>query len=98
MTRSRILQPVTMCGRMCYSLYLMHWLVCVTIGHILLNVGLHSLHQVLWITVPILFVLSIAASWVFYMLVERHFLNTPNVPVKPIALPMTISLARPALG
>ena len=82
---SKVLMPVTFCGRMCYSLYLVHWLVAVVLGHLLLQAGIHGLVPVLTISAPIIFAVSIGASWAFYMLVERHFLNTANMTAADLA-------------
>jgi peptidoglycan/LPS O-acetylase OafA/YrhL len=78
MTRSRLLLPIAICGRMCFSLYLIHWITCAVLGHLLLQIGVRGLVPVLMITVPIVIVVSIALSWGFYVLVERHFLNSTS--------------------
>jgi peptidoglycan/LPS O-acetylase OafA/YrhL len=80
---------------MCYSLYLIHWLVAVILGHLLLQAGVHGLVPVLTITGPIIFVVSIVAAWAFYMLVERHFLNTANLTAADLAPAKSAAAASP---
>jgi peptidoglycan/LPS O-acetylase OafA/YrhL len=84
MISSRILAPVAWCGRMCYSLYLMHWPITILVGQVLLLHGVHGYVGVLLITVPITCTISIAAAAVFHHLVERYFLNKSSSPAPSI--------------
>ncbi|HEV3166318.1 MAG TPA: acyltransferase [Isosphaeraceae bacterium] len=74
----KVLAPIAFCGRMCYSLYLLHWPISKLISHVLFNMGVRGYWPVLTITIPVVTAVSIGASWVFYVLVERHFLNPPQ--------------------
>jgi peptidoglycan/LPS O-acetylase OafA/YrhL len=77
LSSSAILRPLTSCGRMCYSLYLIHWPVTILVGHALYSAGVRGFLPVLTIMIPALTAASIAAAALFYFLVERHFLNSP---------------------
>lgn len=63
------------CGKMCYSLYLIHPLVTTGLGHASYRWGLRGNWETLLITLPLCFTLSLAISAVFFLVVERHFLN-----------------------
>jgi peptidoglycan/LPS O-acetylase OafA/YrhL len=99
LTRAPLLAPVAFCGTMCYSLYLIHWPVSKAICHTLWLNGLRGPWPTLLIAMPLAAVASILASWVFYLLVERRFLNPPyrptDAPEGPPARPART--ARPAL-
>jgi peptidoglycan/LPS O-acetylase OafA/YrhL len=85
MCTSKLLWPIAFCGRMCYSLYLIHWPLCKITGNLLLLAGVRGFVPVLLITLPVVTVVSIFAGWAFHLLVERHFLNPPATlaPPKP---------------
>jgi peptidoglycan/LPS O-acetylase OafA/YrhL len=70
-------RPVSWCGTMCYSLYLIHWPVTKATSHLLLNAGIDTPARTLLVTVPVCIAVSIAAAWPFQVLVERRYLNTP---------------------
>jgi peptidoglycan/LPS O-acetylase OafA/YrhL len=69
-------QPVSWCGRMCYSLYLVHMPIVKLISHGLWMAGLQSTMATCLVTVPLCLLTSILAGYVFYLRIERHFLNT----------------------
>jgi peptidoglycan/LPS O-acetylase OafA/YrhL len=75
-----ILRPLMFCGRMCYSLYLIHWPIVIILGHILYSSGVHGDLLVLTITIPAVTALSLLAAAAFYHLIERHFLNSTPPP------------------
>lgn len=72
----QILFPFLLCGRMCYSLYLIHPLVTTGIGHAFYQWGLVGSWQTLLVTLPVSLVLSLAISALFFILVERRFLSS----------------------
>lgn len=71
----RWLAPLFVCGTMCYSLYLTHALVTKAIGHAAFRAGVHGSWQTLLLMVPVCVAVSAALGWVFYLTVERRFLN-----------------------
>lgn len=71
-------RPVSWCGTMCYSLYLVHWPVTKAVSHALALAGIVTPAQTLAITVPACIAASILAAWPFHLLVERRFLNRPS--------------------
>jgi peptidoglycan/LPS O-acetylase OafA/YrhL len=73
-----ILQPIAFCGRMCYSLYLIHWPIAKTVSHSFASMGVKEAWPTLLLTIPVSVILSIGASWIFYILIERRFLNAPS--------------------
>ncbi len=74
----RILRPFSFCGKICYSLYLIHPLVTTGIGHAFYQRGLRGNWETLLVTLPVSVTLSLAMSAAFFFLVERHFLNSSN--------------------
>jgi peptidoglycan/LPS O-acetylase OafA/YrhL len=76
------LAPLRACGRRCYSIYLVHLPVC-TIGNLwLFERGLTSFWARVLIMIPIVSTAAVGMSWLFFQLVERHFLNPPLNPKK----------------
>ena len=99
---SRVLRPITWCGTMCYSLYLIHWPVVKITSHLIYAVGVRGPWPTLAITMPVSVFSAVAAGWGFHLLVERRFLNTqPVLPwhrSAPLATaPVTASQSSPAL-
>jgi len=80
---SRLLLPIAFCGRMCYSLYLVHWPVSVLLTAAFYRAGVRGLLPTLLIVAPFTIAASIAASWLFHLTVERRFLNPPNAAPTP---------------
>jgi peptidoglycan/LPS O-acetylase OafA/YrhL len=74
-----VLTPISWCGSMCYSLYLSHWIVVKPVSNWLWHHGLHSAGATLLVTIPICLAASVIVARVFYLFVERHFLNTHSV-------------------
>jgi peptidoglycan/LPS O-acetylase OafA/YrhL len=72
---TRLLQPLAFCGKMCYSLYLVHWPIAELLGQALFLLGIRSFWATFLLTVPIVTGVSIAIAWVFHVAVERRFLN-----------------------
>ena len=81
----RILRPFSFCGKICYSLYLIHPLVTTGIGHAFYQMGLRGNWETLLVTLPISVTLSLAISAAFSFLVERHFLNSNHPVIKQTA-------------
>jgi len=80
-TNNWLLAPISWCGGMCYSLYLSHWIVVKPVSNWLWHSGLNSARATLLITIPICLTASVIVARVFYVFVERHFLNTHSVAV-----------------
>jgi peptidoglycan/LPS O-acetylase OafA/YrhL len=73
--QQRWLKPLFVCGTMCYSLYLIHALVTKGIGNALFQSGWTGTWETLLIAVPVSLAASTALGWLFYLTVERRFLN-----------------------
>jgi peptidoglycan/LPS O-acetylase OafA/YrhL len=77
---SRLAAPLAWCGRMCYSIYLVHVPVTEVFGWNLYRWGLDTPVEEVLVTVPVTVAASLALSYLFYRLVERRFLNSPHRP------------------
>jgi peptidoglycan/LPS O-acetylase OafA/YrhL len=73
-----VLRPIAFCGRMCYSLYLVHQIPVRAVSGALDRLGLRSDLATLVVTVPLCIGVSVALGAAFYWAVERHFLNSPS--------------------
>ena len=71
----RCLWPISFCGTMCYSLYLVHWPVCKALSHWMYDLGVTSNAGTALLTVPACVCATVIVAWVFHHLVERYFLN-----------------------
>jgi peptidoglycan/LPS O-acetylase OafA/YrhL len=67
---------------MCYSLYLVHWPITKLISHWLFELGVTTVWDTLAITIPVGVAASVCVAWVFHVLVERRFLNSPSTVVR----------------
>lgn len=76
-SRAAIVQPVSRCGLMCYSLYLVHWPVVLPISKYLYYLGIRSAWETLLITVPLCLGASLVIAKAFFNCIERRFLNQP---------------------
>lgn len=65
------------CGRMCYSLYLVHYPIASVVTAALAERGVRGLGPVVLVAVPAVLALSLVAGRVFHLSVERRFLNPP---------------------
>ena len=81
-TNNRAVIPISWCGSMCYSLYLSHWIVVKPLSNWLWHSELNSAGATLFVTIPICLAASVIVARVFYLLVERHFLNTRSLPTR----------------
>lgn len=70
------LRPFSACGVMCYSLYLVHGLPVNTISKFLFLKGFQDSYHTLCITMPICMATSLGLAALFYIIVERRFVNT----------------------
>ena len=66
---------------MCYSLYLVHQIPIKGISAALYAAGFRSPLEALMISLPLCTVVSLLLGRLFYIAVERRFLNTPSQPV-----------------
>ncbi len=92
----KFMKPLTFCGTICYSLYLVHWPIVKLVSHVLYLAGLQSDAATLLVTVPICTALALVIAWLFHLAIERRFLNSPSTkpPVEPpIQRPSELSLA-----
>jgi peptidoglycan/LPS O-acetylase OafA/YrhL len=76
-TTNRLLVPISFCGTMCYSLYLIHWPVVKVVSHALAIWGVTSPTGTLILVFPLCVVVSVLAARLFFLGVECHFLNSP---------------------
>lgn len=74
------LKPLLLCGRMCYSLYLVHQLPVKAVSALLMRYGITGALPTLFVTVPASVAVALAFGWLFYQTVERRFLNQPLAP------------------
>jgi peptidoglycan/LPS O-acetylase OafA/YrhL len=70
-------RPITFCGVMCYSLYLIHWPVTKAVSHGLYIAGVKGGSLTLLVTIPCCVAASVALARAFHVHVERRFLNAP---------------------
>jgi peptidoglycan/LPS O-acetylase OafA/YrhL len=75
-SESRWLAPVRYCGRMCFSLYLVHAVVCHIVTMAFFRNGVTSPVQTFLLTTPACLAASLVCGFAFHRSVERHFLNT----------------------
>ena len=95
MSRWASLEPLRFCGRICYSLYLMHWPVTIIVSHLAIREGVTGLWPTLLGVAPVAAGLSVIFAWAFHVLVERRFLNpalrSPLAPREACANPLKTS-------
>ncbi|MDB5351046.1 MAG: putative acyltransferase [Planctomycetota bacterium] len=72
------LRPFTFCGTICYSLYLTHVPIAMWADQVLYHYGVRGAVPTLCVTVPVGIACSVFVAWLFYLLVERKFINAPN--------------------
>jgi peptidoglycan/LPS O-acetylase OafA/YrhL len=72
------LDPLRACGRRSYAVYLVHLPVC-TIGNAgLAALGLSGFWPRVFLMIPTVTAVSVAAGWLFYDLVDHRFGKLPN--------------------
>lgn len=74
----KILAPITACGQMSYSIYLMHPIITKGISHGMFLAGWNDAFSTIFVVVPLCIGTSLLAAELFYRLVERHFVNAPT--------------------
>jgi peptidoglycan/LPS O-acetylase OafA/YrhL len=80
LARAKLLRPLTYCGEMCYSLYLVHWPVVVAVGRVFDLLGMKNFAVAMLISVPVCVASAVGLAMVFHVLVERRFMN---IGIKP---------------
>src|SRR5207237_5849821 len=84
MSNWKFLRPITYCGGMSYSIYLMHPVITKAISHGTFLAGYNDPWTTVFVVVPLCLAVSLAAAKVFNYFVERHFINPPS-EAKPSA-------------
>lgn len=77
-SRWRGVRALAWCGRMCYSLYLVHYPIASVVGAALAARGVRGLGPVLGVAIPCITGLALVAGYAFHVTVERRFLNPPG--------------------
>lgn len=72
---TRPLSPLMKCGKISYSLYLVHWPFCKVVSTVLWGAGVQSLTATLCVTTPICVAVSLGAAALYFQLVERRFIH-----------------------
>lgn len=72
--KSTIGKLVSICGVMCYTVYLLHWPIAKLLSHSLYELGIDTPFLTLLLTVPLTIAASIAISVPFHHYVERRFM------------------------
>jgi peptidoglycan/LPS O-acetylase OafA/YrhL len=75
---SPVTAPLAWCGRMCYSLYLIHWPVSKVTAALLFAYGVRGIWTVLLVSVPVCLIASLSTSYLFYLLVECRYMNSSS--------------------
>jgi peptidoglycan/LPS O-acetylase OafA/YrhL len=78
LSRIRIVAPLSWCGTICYSLYLVHVPIVHAIRHLAESVGGGDGWFAIGAVMPTCVGASLAAGWCFHRVVEVRFLNTPQ--------------------
>ncbi len=76
--RWRVVRALSFCGRMCYSLYLVHYPIASVLGAALAARGVRGVVPVLGVTIPLVVAAALVAGYAFHVTIERRFLNTPG--------------------
>ncbi len=71
-------KPITWCGVMCYSLYLVHWPITKAISHICFWQGIDTPLETMFRKRADLCSLFSDLCYYFHVFVERAFLNSPT--------------------
>lgn len=87
MTAWKPLAPIFFCGRMSYSIYLMHPIVTKGISHGMFLAGWNDPFSTCFVGVPLCVAASLGVSWLFYRAVERRFINSDSARSPSTATP-----------
>ncbi len=79
----RVLAPLRWCGQRCYSLYLVHGPIAVSLSLTLYAAGVTTAAGIVCVTIPACVAASVLAGAAFYRLVEVRFHNPPHPAVTP---------------
>jgi peptidoglycan/LPS O-acetylase OafA/YrhL len=93
---SRILRPVTFCGGMCYSFYLVHMPVVKGVTQLFYRMGVTHEWPTILLTIPVTVLVTAGAAWLFYMAVERRFLNSRPSNPAPALVPLPVPIGATA--
>lgn len=77
------LRPLTFCGEMCYSLYLIHWPVVTVVSWAVNQLGLKHPFAVFFLGLFCCLTVSITLARIFHWTVERRFWNPPPKDAPP---------------
>jgi peptidoglycan/LPS O-acetylase OafA/YrhL len=72
-----LLAPFRWCGQRSYSIYLTHFLIVTVVSSVLASWGLTSELVVATCVIPICLMAALPIASLFYVAVERHFMNAP---------------------
>jgi peptidoglycan/LPS O-acetylase OafA/YrhL len=72
-----LLRPIVVSGQMCYSLYLTHVPIVRGISQLAYLYGITDPWITLLVVVPLATTAAAGVGWLFYLAVERRFLNRP---------------------
>jgi peptidoglycan/LPS O-acetylase OafA/YrhL len=75
-------------GRYSYSLYLVHYPICLAVSYVAFRAGITGAWPTLLVVVPLCVWLSMRAGEAFYRAVERRFAPTPAAPGAPAPAPV----------
>jgi hypothetical protein len=75
----RWLDPLRACGRISYSVYLVHLPVVMIVNTGMHELGLSGFWPRLLAMIPAGIVASVAVGWIFHRIVEHHFLDLPTL-------------------
>jgi peptidoglycan/LPS O-acetylase OafA/YrhL len=84
LSTARWAAPLRFCGRMCYSLYLVHPLAAVPVAWLFWRAGLTSPAVTVFVALPLATLASIPLGYAFHRLVEQRFAGATSAPVRPI--------------
>ena len=74
----RVLAPITFCGQMSFSIYLMHPVVTKGVSRGLFIAGWNDPWSTFFFVAPLCVAISLVIAWLFYHGVERRFINTES--------------------
>ena len=76
--QSWLTRPLNYCGRMCYSLYLVHQLIAKSVSQAAWNAGFTSASDTVLVVMPLVVAASVVSGRLAFVTIERRFLNTPS--------------------
>lgn len=80
LSQTRLIRPLMRCGRISFSLYLVHLPVCELLKHTVLASVLKSYWGVVLVATPIAMAASVLVATMFYLVVESRFTSSPVDP------------------